>query len=340
MGKPAVNRSSGYSVIQEAVAKFPDAPAKTLARKLYREHPECWTTLTACYSAVRRQFGVAGSRCRETCAAAKKTFREPRKAGWSDVIPEALVELDGWAPITIPGPHRALILSDLHIPFHDVGALEVALEWGFERKPTLILLNGDIADHYAISRWENDPRQRDFPGEVLAVKHFLSGLRKAFPEARILYRLGNHEERYERFLKFKAPELLGIPNFEWANVFALDEYGVELIDQKKPLSLGSLGTLHGHEYSFPISNPVNPARGLFLRAKVHAICGHFHQTSSHSEKNMRQSVVTTWSTGCLCTLNPQYRPMNNWGHGFAYADIDKDGSFRVDNLRIIDGKAW
>lgn len=194
--------------------------------------------------------------------------------------------------------------------------------------------------HNTISRWQTDPGLRDFPGEVLAIKKFLGGLRKNFPKARIIYKHGNHEERYSVFMQHKCPEFLGLEQFEWGNVFSLPENKVELVHQKRPITLGKLNVIHGHEYSFNISNPVNPARGLFLRGKCHAICGHFHQTSQHSEKTLEQSVVSSWSTGCLCDLNPEYRPMNNWNLGFAYCETSADGAFEVHNVRVIGGKVY
>ena len=332
-------QSPASKYLTELVAKFPDAPALTLAKTAYRECPEYWNTLEVCRSAVRRLLGVAGKEKREGMKD-KRFIREPRKAGWTDVIPEALIQLPDWKAFEIPGPHRALILSDVHIPFHHIGALEQALQYGLDNKTTLILLNGDIVDHYSLSKWVTDPKLRDFPGEVRSARHFLKGLRKRFPKTRIVYRHGNHEDRLETFLRFKAPELLGLPNIEWSEIFGLDEWNIELIKQKRPIRLGELNVLHGHEHRYAISNPVNPARGLFLRAKDHALCGHFHQASQHSDTTVRGKVISTWSTGCLCDLNPEYSPINNWCLGFAFVSIDSDGGFHVDNKRIIGGQVY
>ncbi len=234
-----------------------------------------------------------------------------------------------------------LLLSDVHIPFHDPQALELALDYGAAQRPTMILLNGDIADHFNLSKWETNPKLRDFGGEIRSLRFFLAGLRSRFGrQCRIIYKHGNHEERFERFLRLKAPELLDIPQFDWANVFGMDEHRIELIRQKRPIRLGKLNVLHGHEHQRTISAPVNPARGLYLRCKAHAICGHWHQTSSHSEKNVEGKVITTFSTGCLCEMHPEYAPINSWSQGAAFVEIDKDGGFHVENFRIVGGKIW
>jgi len=330
--------TSAHHYLRDLINKFPDAPALTLAKKAYREHPNLWSGVESCRSAVRLILGAHGKKDRKN-AIDKTLFRTLRPAGWTGVIPVSLSQND-WQAFEIKEAHKTLILSDVHIPFHDAAALETALEYGKKRKPSLIILNGDIFDHFAISRWIKDPRKRNFIDEVKDGKYFLKGLRQVFPKARILFKKGNHEERYELFMQLKAPELFGLPEFEWGNVFGLDDFGIELVDQKRPIRLGKLNVLHGHEYVFAISNPVNPARGLYLRAKRHALCGHFHQSAAHSEKDLEQNVISTWSTGALCDMHPEYRPLNPWSTGFAFVETDKTGAFHVDNLRVINGEVY
>ncbi len=330
---------AGTEIIREAVRKRPDAPARTLARMLYARHPEVWPSLDTCRAGIRRVLGVIGKKARKDIVS-KELFRKPRPAGWVDVIPDGIDGDETWAAFKINGEHRALVLSDIHIPFHDKQALEVALDYGADRKPTLVVLNGDIGDHYAQSHFLNDPRLRNFPDEIRQTKFFLKGLRKRFPKARIIYKLGNHEERYEKYMQHKAEELIGVDEFEFQNIFHLKDHKIELVKDKRPIRLGKLNILHGHEHMRGISAPVNPARGLFLKSKCHAMCGHNHQSSQHSETNVEQHVVSTWSTGCLCGLHPLYAPINNWNNGFAFVDVDKSGAFTVANLRIIDGRIY
>lgn len=333
-------QTAAAKYITELLSRFPDAPALTLAKKAYRERPGLWRDVEGARRAIRYRLGQQGKGLRKQIAD-KRFFREPRKPGWTGIIPEAVTQFADWKALEIDGPQRVLVLADIHIPFHDPEALQVALDYGLAKKPTIVLLNGDIADHYSISRWQTDPELRDFPKEINAVKQLLRGLRERFgKKCRVIFKHGNHEERFEKYMRLRAPELLGVPEFSWSSVFGLHELGVELVHQKRPIRLGKLNVLHGHEYVFAISNPVNPARGLFLRGKTHGLCGHFHQTSQHSEKTLEQKVLTTWSTGCLCDLHPEYRPLNPWNHGAAYVEVGKDGSFEVNNFRILHGRVW
>jgi len=54
----------------------------------------------------------------------------------------------------LTGERRVLILSDIHVPFHDVQAIEAAVEWGRREKGvTDVLINGDLCDFYQLSNF-------------------------------------------------------------------------------------------------------------------------------------------------------------------------------------------
>jgi hypothetical protein len=126
---------------------------------------------------------------------------------------------------------------------------------------------------------------------------------------------------------------------EFENIIKARARGIEIIGDKRPMKLNNLWGIHGHEYIGGISAPVNPARGLFLKAKVSTFQGHNHQTSEHTEPTLTGKMVTTWSLGCLSELHPAYMPLNKWNHGFAEVDLDANGEdFEFRNKRIFKGK--
>ena len=51
---------------------------------------------------------------------------------------------------------RCLVLSDIHIPYHDQAALALALAYARDYRPTHIVLNGDILDAQEISSHPKD----------------------------------------------------------------------------------------------------------------------------------------------------------------------------------------
>lgn len=244
------------------------------------------------------------------------------------------------ASYCINGPARVLLLPDIHIPFHELTPLREAMLYGKKRQPTHILLNGDAIDFYPLSNWERDPRKLRLLDELDMLREFLGTIRLTFPRAKVAYKLGNHEDRLRRYIWTKAPELVGLPMAEFESLVGLAELGIDMVPSRTTIRLGKLPVLHGHEYRYGITNPVNPARGLFMRTKSTALCSHHHARSEHSERTVDGKLITTWSTGCLCNLSPDYNPYNSWSHGFAFIEVAKDGAFDVNNLRIIHGKVY
>lgn len=292
----------------DLLERFPQASSLTLARTAYRDNQSAFASLESARSVFRRLRGATGEGNRKSSS--HKGFFRPAQAPGDPfgTIPKGVTYFDEWRALQVDGPLRVLVMSDIHIPYHDREAVLTALRWGKQNGVNALLLNGDIADFFSVSFWEKDPRKRDFPGELKACKEFLTAVRAGFPRAKIIAKIGNHEERWVRYMTVKAPELLGVPEFEIAEMLRLEELRIESVGEKRPVRLGQLNVLHGHEYRFAISNPVNPARGLFLRCKAFALCGHFHQGSYHSDRTVEQKTVACWSTGCLCDLHPDYAP--------------------------------
>ena len=83
-----------------------------------------------------------------------------------------------------------------------------------------------------------------------------------------------------------------------------------------------------------MTNPVNPARGMFLRTNSTTLTGHQHRPSSHTDPDMYHSETTCWSQGCLCTLSPRYARINKWRQGYAVVEVDKSGEFNVHNYAL------
>jgi len=188
-----------------------------------------------------------------------------------------------------------------------------------------------------LSKFVKDPKKRSVAHELEAFKSLMDIIKKVF-NAKIYYKMGNHCERYEHFLWMKAHELVGVDEFDFGNIIKARSEGIEMIKDKRVVKAGDLSIIHGHEFGGGIFSPVNVARGLYMRGKVSAMQGHSHVTSENTELDMDGKLITTWSVGCLCELNPQYRPLaNKYNHGFAIVDIDGQ-DYQVRNKRIHKGK--
>lgn len=325
-------------VVVEYLKKYPNLPKQTIAKKIMADHPKLFPSLDRARQMVREYTGAGGSAGSRVNPDIHGTRRPKGVSGvdaWRDLMPESWTE--SRTPFTLPSSMRKLlVLSDIHAPYHDIGALSLAIEYGIKGGVDGVLLNGDIADFYAVSDHEKDPRKVDWQGELEAVRSIFAMIRAAFPDVPVYFIVGNHSYRLERHMMKYSQILLGMPEFELPILFRLPELGIETIRNRDVIYAGDLTIAHGDVYRG--AGGVNPARWLSLKAGAPMLIGHFHRTSTHLDRTIRGSVRGWWSTGCLCELTPEYLPANNWNLGFAIVNLDKDGSFEVDNLTIINGK--
>jgi predicted phosphodiesterase len=229
------------------------------------------------------------------------------------------------------------VMSDIHIPYHSNSAIEEAIDYFINKKVDSIFLNGDILDCYMLSKFQPDPRKRHFGEEILAFQQFIRTLKKNVTQ-NIYYKIGNHEERYEKMMIVKAPEFLGVPHFDFENVLGCKELGVEVIKDQRIVYIGNLPVFHGHEVNMKAVS-VNPARSLFLKTHATALCSHLHRTSQHTEPSINEDI-TCWSTGHLSEEHPKYARINKWNWGCARIEKNEEGDFEVINVNLTKNKLF
>lgn len=326
-------------IVLEYLEKYKNASTSSIARLLVNDYPLDFKTFETARTFVRKYRGELKGKNPKYVDITEHLRTEQTKKQFMKrnfELPES--DYQEIEPFIIPnGQNNILVLSDIHLPYQDNKALELAINYGLENNINAVYLNGDTLDMYQASRFIKDRRLRDLAGELEIGREFLKMLQNTF-NCPIYYKIGNHEARWENYLRLQAPELLGIDDFKLETLLRFREFGVNLIDDKQLVYAGKLALLHGHEFGHSVFSPVNPARGLYMRAKESSLIGHHHQTSEHTEKSLSGDVVTTWSVGCLCGIKPDYMPYNKWNHGFAHVRVNKDKSYEVDNIRIIDYK--
>jgi predicted phosphodiesterase len=312
-------------------------PSKWIA--VFKDNPKAENETIASYKRrIAQEYGVAKGtieRAYHDHVTKKKevkfdtslpTFRQLPK---SDAKPKGYVDIEG---------NKVLCLYDVHIPYHDKDALICAINEGVKQKCDTIFLGGDIVDAYEISRFEKSKYKRSFKDEVYLTKQFFSFLRYKFPKAKIYYLYGNHCLRYQAYIRKNASALEGIEEFEFANLFQFEKFGIIEIPPSETARFRGLNLIHGMEFGGSVFSPVNVARGLYMRAKTSAMCGHSHQTSEHTETDMNGKITTCWSVGCLSELRPDYSKYAKYNHGFAVIEGKGKDRFHVKNYRIQNGE--
>jgi len=310
---------------REYLEKYPTTSKLAIARLLFRDHPLIFNSVENARTRVRYYTHAMGNYSRKSVK--EPIYRMPKS------------DAESWEPYIIPASvSKLLVLSDIHLPYHDADAIETALEYGYSEGINGILINGDLLDFYKGSRFEQDPRKRGLMDEIEMAREFLRYLRQQF-DCPIYFKEGNHCERWKKYLMLKAPELLGCEDFQLNVVLRLGEIGVNHVTDKRIVKHGHLDLLHGHEFFGAPSQAVNPARGVFMKTLDSCVIGHLHKSSSHTETTLGGKMITTHSTGCLCYLHPEYARLNKWNLGFGINTLHGN-NYVFDNLRIYEGKVF
>lgn len=317
----------------------PDMPSLKLARIIYNENNLQFTNVEDARSVLRRIEGKKGNNDRKSLKN-KDLIIENARPYNPYSLPESYAK--DRTPIKLPmACNNILLISDLHIPYHDIQAITIALDFGKEQNVNTIFINGDLIDFSQISKFDSDLSKRNTKQEFDATKQFLVSLRAAFPLAEIYWLKGNHCIRWEKFLMQKVKEIWNDDYFSLEQRLNLNEQRVHLLDDKVLVKAGKLSITHGHHIMRGFFSPVNSARGVYMKAKQSTIIGHVHKVSTHSETDMDGNSVTTYSMGSLCEKRPDYSPLvSSYQHGFAHVLIDNNGDYHLKNYQIVKGKIF
>ena len=110
----------------------------------------------------------------------------------------------------------AAIIPDTHRPYHDKKAYALMIKALRFVDPCEIVLLGDYADFYSVSRHSKDPRlEHLLQKEVDDVNSGLDELDALFPKAKKVFLEGNHEARLSSYVGNHASALFGLTDCEY-----------------------------------------------------------------------------------------------------------------------------
>ena len=333
------NKLKSTEIILEYLEKFPESPSKGLARKIISEQPT-FTSYESVYGRVRYYRGQMGQVARGWLK--DKSFQKELKTEFTmkeKFLPESYANKR--ETFVFPTGCKTLgIIGDVHIPYQDNDAIEVAFTKMEEEGIDSLYINGDLLDFYQLSFHEKDPRMVHFKQELEAGRQFLDYCRSRFPDIPIYFIPGNHENRFERYLRVKASELLDMDEFRLDVLLHVAEYGVQYIPFRSKVVFGDFLIEHGDK--IPGAGGVVPARTAIMRLKTNCLINHFHKTSSSSQRVYGpgdSTIIRGYSLGCLCELTPEYLEINEWNHGFAIlkrtANLVQVNNYKIEGNQIV-----
>ena len=234
---------------------------------------------------------------------------------------------------------RIIVISDMHIPYHDVRAWNCMLETiRGTVNPTVVII-GDFADCYSVSSHPKSlDRKADFAGEISAVNSELDELRRAAPAARIIYCAGNHEDRIERYLQGKAPELAGFAGMRSDGLLRAKERGIEWVPYRRHIKIGNCSFTHDLGRS-----GVNCARQSLLDFGGNIVVGHSHRGGVSYQGEAKGSSHFCLNVGWGGNVEDidyvhRVRSIRDWQCGFGIVDQDETGYSWASFIPIIDGR--
>jgi len=234
---------------------------------------------------------------------------------------------------------RSLILADIHAPYQNHRALDIALSLGKEiDNLEEVIILGDLADFYNLSRFARDPSITTLLREEVAAVHtVLKHINILFPHQKKIYLGGNHEQRLQAYIVRNCPELFELQGLQIENLLQCKQFGFEYIAYGPNQQYKILGGdyIARHE---PYAGGQSFCRGSVQRAQMNHVFGHHHQIARATSVNLNNRNNEAISIGCLCDkTNPVFGYVKNihqWQLGFAIATMLGNGLTFIDNLHI------
>ena len=234
----------------------------------------------------------------------------------------------------------AIVIPDVHIPYHDVKAFELVCTVIEDRQPHYVVVMGDFADFYSVSSHSKDPRRiQQLDEEIEFVRENLRFLESCAPNAHKIFIHGNHENRLERYLEQKAPELYTI--FKKSDIMGLREHGWKEVPYKDSIKIG---TIH---FTHDVGKAGIHSTWQSLKACQHnIIIGHNHRMNYHVSSNTTGTQHVGASFGWLGDVDQidymhKMVAKSNWVLGFGWLRHSREDQLTIPTpVPIINYTCW
>lgn len=231
---------------------------------------------------------------------------------------------------------KVLIVSDAHHPYVDKKAWSLLLKVGADIRPDVIIIQGDFADFYSVSSHSKDAsRMTRFEDEIESVNEALDQLDKLGAKEKY-YVAGNHEDRLQRYLNDKAPELDGLVSIP--QLLNLRKRKWSYVPYKSSVRVGKLNATH--DVGSAGKNAIFQALSTFQHNVVQ---GHTHRIAFFVEGNATGVAHVGASFGWLGDKNSvdymhKVKVNRDWAHGFGVAYLEPNGNVHIQPVVIVDYK--
>lgn len=237
---------------------------------------------------------------------------------------------------------RALVLPDIHAPYHCRRAWSCALSVVRGWRPDGCIQLGDLSSFDSVSSHPIDPKK------VLPYREEVSGTNTVLDELDAALKAGgccrgnrwilegNHETRLERYIQHNAPALDGA--MDWRSEFQLDRRGWKVLPYKESLAFGEVRLTHDVGRA-----GVNAARQSLMDVGTNIVFGHTHRVQvvyQGTQAGKRHVGATLGWLGDPEAIDYRHRDLvrRDWQHGFGVLHFLASGEFWLQAIPIVGGR--
>lgn len=229
---------------------------------------------------------------------------------------------------------RILFVPDCHFPYHDKNAWALMLKAARKFRPDTIVTLGDFVDFYAVSSHDKDPnRRRNLEWEVEQANGGLNDLDKLGAK-RKYYVSGNHEDRLERYLMQKAPELFNMVRIP--GLLKLAERGWKYVPYRRDVQVGKVYITHDTGTA-----GANAHQQSLATYQGNVVIGHTHRIGYAVVGNARGKPHVGAMFGWLGDFDSvdymhRVKAARDWAHGFGIGYLEPSGVIHLRPVPIVD----
>ena len=226
--------------------------------------------------------------------------------------------------------------SDFHFPYHDRKAIESFLWMVHKLQPHRVVLNGDIADFFQLSRFNvSGDRIDKLQEEIDMANEFRRLVRAKAPNSVLDETLGNHDDRVVTYVHKNAQALKSLRALTREELFGYRELNIHGHPGCGFLLRSGFLVKHG---TMVRSEAGASAKAELQLSGISGISGHTHRLARYVKGGY---VQREWlEQGCFCRLDPDYvTGAPNWRQGCAIGEFStKTDNFVLHEVPYVDGK--
>jgi hypothetical protein len=247
----------------------------------------------------------------------------------------------GVLDLHLPDGTTVAIIPDWHIPAHDRQVTFMVKQWLSDLRPDIIILIGDAADMFGLSRWPKPPRVvANTQSELDETRRIIDDIIECSGCMHVFYILGNHEDRGRRTQidpNSNVASLIDpstqepILNFHFLMGYKPGDPITFIYGAFEDGGFGG-GILINGEIKFIHGNKVRPKPGASPYAEADAAGksigqGHTHRYAKRARRNTKSGLIRSYEFGFLGDERHPYLGYafnTNWHQGVATGRVHGD----------------